>query len=524
MVRPLSLARHFQSSARRHPERVALIWSGGEVTYSQMQEMVDGLRDALPAAARIGILADRTPFAFAAIQAILSRGASYVPLRPSTPARHNAMIRNLSGFSVVVVDETGAEALDALMAESAHPLVVVAPENAPTVHRMVAGRQHASLLVARRCASRDDASPVPEPASGEAVLLFTSGSTGTPKGVVCLHSAVESYIASFLDSFPIFPDDRLAQNSDLTFDASIHDMFLAWSSGAALVVFPDDSRLRPLEFASRTGVTIWFSISSLPSLLEAFGSARDAALPRVRLSVFGGEKLMWSSLRIWRRIAPHSRNVNLYGLTETTVATHSFEIPPDFPENGCHLGVIPIGGPFPSVSAEIRRPDGTPCGPGEPGILWIGGPQLCGGYLEASATSERFVERGGMVWFRTGDVVFAEASGTTHFIGREDFQLKVMGYRIESGEIEAALLRESGAPFAVVDVARIRGDQDELVCVLPTSCIPRKRSIREALRRELESHMLPRIWLFRDDLPLNSNGKIDRAALREEWRSLDLER
>jgi len=103
-------------------------------------------------------------------------------------------------------------------------------------------------------------------------------------------------------------------------------------------------------------------------------------------------------------------------------------------------------------------------------------------------------------------------------VGREDNQVKVSGFRIELGEIEAALLRESGASFAVAEVARLRGDLDEIVCVLPTSCAHRKKEIRDALRSVLEPQKMPKIWKFQDDLPLNSNGKVDRIALKADWR------
>ena len=150
-------------------------------------------------------------------------------------------------------------------------------------------------------------------------------------------------------------------------------------------------------------------------------------------------------------------------------------------------------------------------------MLWLGGDQVTPGYLDPIKTAERFVPKDGQMWYRSGDICFFDRGGLIQYVGREDFQVKVTGYRIELGEIEAALLRESGASFAVAEVARLRGDIDEIVCVLPTSCASRKKEIREAVRLTLASYMVPRIWKFQDDLPLNSSGKVDRKVLKAGW-------
>ena len=160
----------------------------------------------------------------------------------------------------------------------------------------------------------------------------------------------------------------------------------------------------------------------------------------------------------------------------------------------------------------------------ENGVLWLGGDQVTPGYLDPEKTAERFVPRDGQVWYRTGDVCFLDADGLIQFVGREDFQVKVTGYRIELGEIEAALLKASGASFAVADVARLRGELDEIVCVLPGEAKPRKKEIREEVKKQLAPYMVPRVWLFQDELPLNSSGKVDRKALKAAWSELDMDR
>ncbi|HNY32909.1 MAG TPA: AMP-binding protein, partial [Fibrobacteria bacterium] len=127
---------------------------------------------------------------------------------------------------------------------------------------------------------------------------------------------------------------------------------------------------------------------------------------------------------------------------------------------------------------------------------------------------ERFVPRDGQVWYRTGDLVHRDADGNIQYEGRVDFQVKVMGYRIELGEIEHALLKASGAAFSLADVAPVRGEMEEIFGILPAAVKDRKRPIKEALETLLPSYMVPRKIFFLDEVPLNSNGKMDRGAIK----------
>ena len=518
----MNIASYFQASAKDFPNRPALSWENGELTYLELQRIIHALRRELCGISRVGLLAHRSPVAFAGVQAILSSGAAYVPLKPSSPPRHNLRIQQLSGFTTLVVGEECSQALSELLSIQDGPLEIVTLGSVETIRSAVGSRPG---LVLREASLESGLPPleIEAPIDGTAYIIFTSGSTGVPKGVLGQHSCVDRYVTSFLAAFPVQPEDRLAQCSDITFDPSIHDQFVAWRTGATLVAFPDRALLNPLDFAFEKRVTVWNSVASIPALLEGFGEVRDGALPEVRLSLFGGEKLSWNAVQTWKRIAPKTRFANMYGPTETTIAITYFAIPPEFPESACHQGIVPIGKPFAGQRAEVRRPDGALCDPLEEGALWLGGDQLTAGYLDPEKTAERFVPRGGERLYRSGDIVFADAGGDLHFLRREDDQVKIAGYRIELGEIEAAILHETGAAFVVVDAAPLRGDLDELVCVLPTAFAPRKKAIRQAIRAVLEPHKLPKVWKFQDSLPLNANGKIDRAALKANWKKADLD-
>ena len=512
----INIASHFQQAAANDASRIALIWEDGEVTYRELMAMVQSLRRSLPRRPRIGILSNNCPASYAAVLAILGSGAAYVPLNSIFPAARNAKIVELADLDTLVVGEECAESFASLLSLVARSLEVLTLGDAPSIRRSVSSRADVTLREAPPLSDLPILEPE-KPVDGTAYILFTSGSTGEPKGVRVLHRNVESYLKSFLATFPLTPEDRLSQTFDLTFDPSVQVQFATWTAGATLVDFPDRALASPLDFARERAVTVWFSVPSLPAFLESSRLARDNALPDIRLSLFGGEKFTWNALQAWNRIAPNGRCANLYGPTEATIAITAFDIPADFPESACHLGVIPIGKPFPGQSVEIRREDGSICALKEEGMLWLGGDQLTPGYLDPVKTAELFVESRGGTWYKSGDIGFSDDDGNINYVGRADFQVKVMGYRIELGEIESALLRASGAAFAVAEVARLRGDVDEIVCVLPTACAPMKKRIRDEIKVRLPSYMMPRVWKFQEDLPLNPNGKVDRIALKSSW-------
>jgi non-ribosomal peptide synthetase component F len=419
------------------------------------------------------------------------------------------------------VGEECAQAAAKLILLHPEPLEIVVLGRIDEVRAAVGAREGTKLVEIPPDSAVDLAAVPDAPSDGTAYILFTSGSTGIPKGVRVSHANVDRYVSSFLARHPIGPGDRHSQLPDLTFDLSVHDVFVSWKAGAALVVFPAHALLSPVEYARGKDISVWCSGPSVPSMLESFGRVDDDALPTVRLSIFCGEKFTWNALRIWKRVAPGSRNLNLYGPTEATVAIAGYDIPDELSENGCFQGGIPIGKPFPRQQIEVRRGDGSICNPFEQGVLWLGGDQVTTGYLDPERTAESFVEKDGTTWYRTGDIGFADGGGLLSFVGREDLQVKIMGVRVELGEIEGALLLETGASFAIAGVARIRGDMDELFCVLPSAFASRRKSIRNALSSRLEPCMIPRFWKFRDDVPRTRNGKIDRAALKSGWTDAD---
>lgn len=512
-----NLAGYFYASAAAGPDRDALVWEEGTLSYARYLDWIESLRPAVAPepGTFVGILAHRSPLAYAAVQAILAQGKAYAPMNPGFPPQRNAYILAKAAIGTLIVGEECAAAFASLLQELDRPLRVVTMGESPRVKALAKASTLVTLVESVLGSGLKPTPLAPVPADGSAYVLFTSGSTGTPKGVRVRHDNVRSYIASFLELYPISREDRLSQTFDITFDVSVHDQFVTWAAGAALVSFPEKSLMSPLGYAAEKKVTVWFSVPALAAFLESARQVVPGALPGVRLSLFAGEKLTWKTVELWKTIAPNSELANLYGPTETTIVVLHFKIPRDFPEARCHQGGIPIGHTWDRQRMEIRRADGTPCPDGELGGLWLGGDQVAPGYLgEEKMTADRFIERDGMMWYRSGDLVFRDPEGLVQYQGREDFQVKVMGYRIELGEIENALMRASGAAFAIADVAQIRSGMDEIYCILPAGFAGRKKEIKSALKESLPVYMVPRHIWFSDDIPLNSNGKMDRGVIK----------
>jgi len=509
----MNLADHFFKAARRYPEKLALVFPEESITYAALAERVSRLAAALrelPNEPYVALFASRSVTAYAGILAILHSGRAYVPLNPAFPAARNRYILERTQAKTIVLGPECAEHLAKLAPALESEFSALTLEAEPAVEALFSGK---NVRVRRAPHVPASLVNIAEP-GGErpAYVLFTSGSTGKPKGVIVRHRNVQRYLQNFLELYPISPDDRLTQQFDLTFDLSVHDMFVTWAAGATLVVYPT-SLSTPIPYTHEKAVSVWFSVPSVASHIEAARQLELGALPHVRLSLFCGEKLTYNTFRLWQSVASRSRIVNLYGPTETTIAITHFEVPEGFPEGKAFRGGIPIGVPFAGQRAELRRtPDAADEAQGA-GELWLSGDQVAVGYLgEPELTRERFVPGESDVRYRTGDWVERGPEGELLFVGREDSQVKIMGYRVELGEVEHALMQAAGCATALVLVDN-RNGVDELVAVMPSSFEARKKELRKLLQELLPVYMLPRRYVFVPEFPLNANGKVDRGAL-----------
>lgn len=357
-------------------------------------------------------------------------------------------------------------------------------------------------------------------------ILFTSGSTGTPKGVVITHAMVGAFLDWALPYFGHRPGDRVSAHPPLHFDLSTFDIYGTLSSGGELHLVPANVIL-PKQLASfirDAELTQWFSVPSTFAYMVRGNAIDQDDFPSLQRVIWCGEVLAPGVLAHWMARVPQASYTNLYGPTETTIASsfHTVVTPPSDP-----AVPIPIGKPCSGEEILVLDAELRPVRAGEPGELCIAGAGLSPGYWrDPEKTARAFVSMPGSERriYRTGDLGREDADGVLHYIGRADSQIKSRGYRIELGEIEtAANSVENVAECAIVAVPSDGFEGTAICCAWATR--PGAELDNMRLRRELASilpsYMLPSRWLPLEELPKNASGKIDRVALKRRFEQTE---
>jgi len=280
----------------------------------------------------------------------------------------------------------------------------------------------------------------------------------------------------------------------------------------------------PAEFIRDKALTMWFSVPSVAMFLSKYRMLQPDSLPSLRYSLFCGEALSASLADQWQKAASNSVIENLYGPTETTIAITNYRWDAEKSAQACVNGIVPIGWPYDGQRALVINPEKHPLPGGEAGELCLTGSQVSRGYLNSPAkTRQQFIKipgEGKEIWYRTGDLVKQDASGCLHYLGRIDNQVKILGHRVELGEIDAVLRQASCSELAVAVAWPLQyGRANGIVAfVCPAEQPEKARSesqIQEICKKKLPAYMVPKKVFFIENMPLNVNGKIDRLKLAE---------
>jgi amino acid adenylation domain-containing protein len=356
-----------------------------------------------------------------------------------------------------------------------------------------------------------------------AYLLFTSGSTGVPKGVRVTHGNVLHFIEVMSKRYQVTPEDRLSQTFDQTFDLSVFDIFMSWFNGACLYTISPIELLSPSDFINRNGLTIWFSVPSVAIQMVKRGTLKPNSLKSLRLSLFCGEPLESRIAQAWQSAASGSVLENLYGPTELTIACFAYTWDSVRTPAICKNDYVPIGHPLDGLSACILDEDSMSMMESGPGELAVTGPQITPGYWNDKVqTRARFVElpvsrNESRRFYRTGDRVMRLSDGSYAFLGRTDQQIKVLGHRVELGEVESVLRRIPGVEYAVAlgwPAATLNAES--VIAVVSGTDQLDIDAMRFAAGAALPPYMVPKTIYRRSSMPLNANGKIDRQRLLQE--------
>ncbi len=486
----------FAAQATRSPDATAVVFEDATLTYAQLDAHANQLAHHLQSLGVgpevvVGLCVNRSLGMMVALLGILKAGGTYLPLDPAYPPERLAFLLNDAAAPVLLTQSALQEKLPARVSkticlDTEWPAVAKNPTTAPP------NRLH--------------------PANA-AYIIYTSGSTGVPKGVPVTHASLANKIVALAHDFSVDSQFRSALVISSGFDAAIEQTLLPLFGGGAAVVISDAARESPAQFwhhMIRDNVTF---LSCVPSYLASV-LAEIPQSARLTHLALGGEAFSTEFHRAVLQRLDVANVTNLYGPTEATIDAISYAVAGDQP--AAH---IPIGRALPNYRAYVLDAGLEPVPAGIVGELYIAGAGLARGYLrQHGLTAERFVAdpfgAAGSRMYRTGDLARWRADGVLDFVGRADQQIKLRGFRIEPGEIEAALMRHPSVAQAAV-IARDDPGGSRLVgyVVAVPDQIVDPVQLRAYTGQSLPDYMVPSTFVVLDRLPLTPNGKLDRRAL-----------
>lgn len=492
---PKTLAVLLEEQSVRSPEKTAIIFGSASLRYAQLNARANRLARVLRSLGvgredLVALALPRSVDSVVSLLAVHKAGAAYLPMDPSHPrARIEFMIADARPVLALTTSATSS----------------ALPDGTP---RLVLDDLRTVELLQQQSEGNLDGSDRGGSASGRqaAYVMYTSGSTGAPKAVVVTHAGIPALAAAQAERFDVSSCSRVLQFASLTFDASVSEIVMALSTGATLVLAPDDAlsgvALRAL--IAEQGIT---HATLPPAVLATIGSPEGVGL---KCLVVAGEPCPNRLIEGW---SIGRRMFNAYGPTETTVCASM--------SGPLGAGSAPIGSPILGTRLYVLNSELEPLPIGLVGELYVSGASLARGYLKRPGlTAERFIADPhagvpGSRMYRTGDLARWRADGQLEFVGRADDQIKLRSFRIEPREIEVALGAEpSLAGVAVTTRTNQLGEAQLAAFVVPApGQEPDIAALRERAGKHLPAYMIPDVFFILSALPVTRNGKVDRQAL-----------
>ncbi|ALO34736.1 hypothetical protein CMT41_08430 [Colwellia sp. MT41] len=556
----------FATSAKQFPNNIALYVDAsatknnsvkgkkGQVktfTYHALfalsQQWANSIRYFNDASCPVAIYGGRQWQMYAGILAILASNNAYVPLNIKQPAKRNSQILSAINSQVLLV--AANEDPSELLQHTKQPLVVLyLGTNTPNWCLNNKRHQYFNIDDAISISSADlrantTATTTTNIASltayPYAYILFTSGSTGTPKGIAVSHKNIISHLHRLDKLLKITARDKVSQFFELSFDLSVHDMFSCWHKGAALYIIPNEQLICPMAFIKKHQLSVFSAVASALSFMDKMRLLKPQQLPSLRLSCFGGEKLLTSQALKWQKCAHNSRVINLYGPTECTITATYFELSD---QQEITSASVPIGQALPGLTAILVKDNKEITTSNTLAELYLAGDQLVDGYYQDSKkTAQAFITLASPLaqsatrFYRTGDIVYYDQQKNIVFHGRNDQQFKVSGHRVEAAEIETAIVSFSNDITWCVVAAHVDHSGNTRIIAfieyqqnLPSSSKSNSASsstsvldnyqhtlgaLRKHCLQHLPTYMVPDEFNFQPLLPRNISGKVDIKAL-----------
>lgn len=450
---------------------------------------------------RVGIMCANYHYVYSSILGALAVGACYVPLNTDFPLERLVKIISHAQIKTVCCDKAGLDCLRGLKKISKELNL-----NAIEVDRPKA--------IAHQFSPPDMSS------QDLAYIMYTSGTTGDPKGVMISHANVTAFLNWAIPRLDLNQKDVFSHHSRISFDLSVFDIFACFYSGGTICPIEKPMDLAfPTNFIKQNKISVMLSVPSVIGMMIKAGQLTTGGLDQsLRVYLVCGEALRPEYAKEWIKAYPNIPLYNIYGPTEATIACTEYLVLAEDIEKNC----VPIGKPITESDLHILcKHHGTwePVATGEIGELFISGQQLSKGYWRNKQQTEKvFLEHfsnKNEKMYRSGDLAKYDEKGRILWMGRADQQVQVQGYRVELSEIENALSQfENILECAVIFDDRADGSIIAVITIQPDCHRPNLSSIQKYCRQKLPEYMCPKKLTILDNLPKNSNGKIDRNALK----------
>ena len=517
--------------AKHHPEALAIDEGLRQMTYGELALKSDQLalylkKCGILRGARIGIFAQNSIESTLGIISSLRADACYVPINPDFPDNKIADIFLDAQIEVVLVSASAwlrfqkfqSQRPDLLLQtvvllDQLNPCNVNPPSNGTF---SLSGPKEWGVLKGSLPQELNTCEDL-------AYIIYTSGTTGKPKGVMLMHSNVTAFADWINRDYDFRFGDRVSHHNRISFDFSVMDIFACFFAGGVLCPVIDKGEVTfPGNFINRLKINIWISVPSSLNMMMKAGQMTEHAFPSLKLGFVCGEILRKETAAHWLKTHPTAKLINLYGPTEAAVACTAHTT--CLEDANSELNSIPIGLPSPNTEILLVNGDGQVLENSlEVGRLLISGPQVAPGYWRKTELTENLfiLHPQKKAWYRkvydTGDLALRLPDGKLVYIGREDQQVQVMGFRVELTEIEAAY--ESHPACSEVAVVFDEQRQWLILAISTPEPMDEKQLAKELFsygKAHLPEHMVPKKYICYENLPKNNNGKVDRKLILKD--------
>lgn len=455
------------------------------------------------------LLGGKSFFIHAGLLGTIIAGSYYTPLNETFPIDRNVNIINMAGAKTIILDYTDFEGYETIL-KNIHNYNIICPEE----HYNYLSDNFPNHTFYK--AQNYNLEYINVESSDAVYMLFTSGSTGIPKGIKISHKNLYNY--SFVSQKRNMVDNtsNILQMHDITFDYSVHNLFLSFLFGGCLHLVSKNIKINPFKYINEKQITHAAFVPSTLLIMKKMRLLKENSLPFLKYVCFCGETLPFENAILIAKAAPNAKLENIYGPTEATVACTYFEFNKDTKELPEYIGSMPIGKAYDGMEVELYDDNLNKITDDSTGQIVLSGKQLAKGYVNnEEQTKEKFVMIDNSLHYLTGDLG-RRINGELVFLGRNDAQVQIRGYRVEIFEIENAISKiDSIISNAVIPTPVGAVTYENTAAFLVCNKDIDTNKIKDDLSKTLPNYMVPNKYIILDSMPLNANGKIDRNQLKK---------